>query len=88
MVVTSGALTDLVQDFQAIHVRQPQIQHQGIVSGGVDGRDGLFAGGQGIHRKTDLGKMARGSNSFEISLSFIGRRSAKTPEVDFVCPRL
>ncbi|THU40432.1 type IX secretion system membrane protein PorP/SprF [Niastella caeni] len=35
-----------------------------------------------------LGKMANGSNSFEISLSFIGRRSVKTPEVDFVCPRL
>jgi type IX secretion system PorP/SprF family membrane protein len=37
---------------------------------------------------SDLGKMARGSNSFEISLSFIGRKSAKTPEVEFVCPRL
>jgi type IX secretion system PorP/SprF family membrane protein len=37
---------------------------------------------------SDLGKMANGSNSFEISLSFIGRRSVKTPEVEFVCPRL
>jgi hypothetical protein len=37
---------------------------------------------------SDLGKMANGSNSFEISLSFIGRRSVRTPEVDFVCPRL
>ncbi|OQP61851.1 hypothetical protein A3860_30765 [Niastella vici] len=37
---------------------------------------------------SELGKMAHGSNSFEISLSFIGRRSIKTPEVDFVCPRL
>lgn len=37
---------------------------------------------------SDLGKMANGSNSFEISLSFIGRRAAKTPEVEFVCPRL
>lgn len=37
---------------------------------------------------SDLGRMANGSNSFEISLSFIGRRSVKTPEVDFVCPRL
>ena len=36
---------------------------------------------------SDLGKMARGSNSFEISLSYIGRKSAKTPEVDFICPR-
>jgi type IX secretion system PorP/SprF family membrane protein len=37
---------------------------------------------------SDLGKMVRGSNSFEISLSFIGKRSVKTPEVEFVCPRL
>jgi len=37
---------------------------------------------------SDLGKMVTGTNSFEISLSFIGRRSAKTPEVEFVCPRL
>jgi Bacteroidetes-specific putative membrane protein len=37
---------------------------------------------------SDLGKMMRGSNSFEISLSFIGKRSVKTPEVEFVCPRL
>jgi type IX secretion system PorP/SprF family membrane protein len=37
---------------------------------------------------SDLGKMAKGSNSFEISLSFIGRKSTKTPEIEFVCPRL
>ena len=37
---------------------------------------------------SDLGKMANGSNSFEISLSFIGRKKTKTPEVEFVCPRL
>lgn len=37
---------------------------------------------------SELGKMAHGSNSFEISLSFIGRKSVKTPEVEFVCPRL
>ncbi|NSL90395.1 PorP/SprF family type IX secretion system membrane protein [Chitinophaga sp. Mgbs1] len=37
---------------------------------------------------SDLSKMARGSNSFEISLTFIGRRKVKTPEVEFVCPRL
>jgi type IX secretion system PorP/SprF family membrane protein len=37
---------------------------------------------------SDLGKMVNGSNSFEISLSFIGRKTAKTPEVEFVCPRL
>jgi type IX secretion system PorP/SprF family membrane protein len=35
-----------------------------------------------------LGRMAHGSNSFEISLSFVGKKSIKTPEVEFVCPRL
>jgi hypothetical protein len=37
---------------------------------------------------SDLGRLAHGSNSFEISLSFIGKRSVKTPEIEFVCPRL
>lgn len=37
---------------------------------------------------SDLGKMVRGTSSFEISLSFIGRKSVKTPEEHFVCPRL
>jgi type IX secretion system PorP/SprF family membrane protein len=37
---------------------------------------------------SDLGKMARGSNAFEISFSFLGRKSARTPEAEFVCPRL
>jgi type IX secretion system PorP/SprF family membrane protein len=37
---------------------------------------------------SDLGKIANGSNSFEISLSFIGRKISKTPEIEFVCPRL
>ena len=37
---------------------------------------------------SDLGKMVRGSNSFEVSLTFIGRKRAKAPEVEFVCPRL
>jgi len=37
---------------------------------------------------SDLGKLVNGSNSFEISLSIIGKKSAKTPEVEFVCPRL
>ena len=37
---------------------------------------------------SDLGKMYKGSNAFEISFSFIGRKSAKTPEAEFVCPRL
>lgn len=37
---------------------------------------------------SDLGKLVKGSNSFEITLSFIGRRKAQTPEAEFVCPRL
>ncbi len=37
---------------------------------------------------SDLGKFVKGSNSFEISLSFIGKKSVKTPELEFVCPRL
>jgi type IX secretion system PorP/SprF family membrane protein len=37
---------------------------------------------------SDLGKLVKGSNSFEVSLSFVGKRSLKTPEVEFVCPRL
>jgi type IX secretion system PorP/SprF family membrane protein len=37
---------------------------------------------------SDLGKMARGSNSFEISLSFVGKKKVRTPETEFVCPRL
>lgn len=37
---------------------------------------------------SDLGKLAQGASAFEISLSFVGRRSARTPETEFVCPRL
>lgn len=37
---------------------------------------------------SDLGKLTRGANSFEISLSFIGRKGVKTPAGAFVCPRL
>ncbi|WP_207495238.1 PorP/SprF family type IX secretion system membrane protein [Aridibaculum aurantiacum] len=37
---------------------------------------------------SDLGKIARSASSFEISLSFIGRRSVSTPEQNFICPRL
>ncbi len=37
---------------------------------------------------SDLGKLVKGSNSFEISLSFVGKKSVKTPEIEFVCPRL
>jgi hypothetical protein len=37
---------------------------------------------------SDLGKMVSGTNSFEISISYTGRKKTKTPEVEFVCPRL
>ena len=37
---------------------------------------------------SELGKMVHGANSFEISLSFIGRKTFKTPAANFVCPRL
>lgn len=37
---------------------------------------------------SNLGKVVKGSNSFEICLSFTGRKNTKTPEIDFVCPRL
>lgn len=37
---------------------------------------------------SELSKMIKGSNSFEISLTFIGKKIFKTPEVEFVCPRL
>lgn len=37
---------------------------------------------------SDLGKFVKGSNSFELSLSFVGKKSVKTPELEFVCPRL
>jgi hypothetical protein len=37
---------------------------------------------------SQLGKMVHGSNAFEISLSFTGKKTSKTPQVEFVCPRL
>ncbi len=37
---------------------------------------------------SDLGKLVKGSNSFEISLSVTGKRTVKTPEAEFICPRL
>lgn len=37
---------------------------------------------------SELSKVASGSNAFEISLTFIGKKRNKTPQVDFVCPRL
>jgi type IX secretion system PorP/SprF family membrane protein len=49
---------------------------------------GMVLGASYDINNSDLGKMAGATNSFEISLSFTGRRKARTPEVDFVCPRL
>ncbi len=37
---------------------------------------------------SDLGRMVNGASSFEISLSFIGRKTVRTPEEHFICPRL
>jgi hypothetical protein len=37
---------------------------------------------------SELGKLAKGARSFEISISVIGKKRAKTPEAEFVCPRL
>jgi type IX secretion system PorP/SprF family membrane protein len=37
---------------------------------------------------SDLGRVARGSNSFEVSLTYIKKRKVQTPEGEFVCPRL
>lgn len=37
---------------------------------------------------SDLGRISSGTSSFEISLSYIGRKATKTPEAEFVCPRL
>lgn len=37
---------------------------------------------------SNLGKVVKGSNSFEVSLSFTGKKNVKTPEIEFVCPRL
>jgi type IX secretion system PorP/SprF family membrane protein len=37
---------------------------------------------------SDLGKIAKNANSFELSISTIIRRKVKTEAVEFVCPRL
>jgi len=37
---------------------------------------------------SDLGRLVRGANAFELSLTYIMRRRARTPEVEFVCPTL
>ncbi len=47
----------------------------------------LFSASYDINT-SDLGKLVKGTNSFEISLTFLGRKKIKTPEVEFVCPRL
>jgi type IX secretion system PorP/SprF family membrane protein len=37
---------------------------------------------------SELGKLIKGSNSFEVSLSYIFKKAFKPSEQDFVCPRL
>ncbi len=37
---------------------------------------------------SDLGKVAKGASSVEISLTYIGRKRTSTPAEPFVCPRL
>ncbi len=37
---------------------------------------------------SDLGKAVNGTSSFELSLSYVGRKSYKSTEQHFVCPRL
>lgn len=37
---------------------------------------------------SDLGRVVKGTNSFELSFTFIKKRNTKTPEAEFVCPRL
>jgi type IX secretion system PorP/SprF family membrane protein len=37
---------------------------------------------------SDLGRTVKGTNSFEITLSFLKKRNFKPSESDFVCPRL
>ncbi len=37
---------------------------------------------------SDLGKVVKGTSSFEISLTYIKKRKVETPEAEFVCPRL
>lgn len=37
---------------------------------------------------SDLGKLSKGASSFELTLTYTGRKKTRTPEADFVCPRL
>jgi hypothetical protein len=37
---------------------------------------------------SDLGKMVKGTSSFELSLSYVIKKKLKTPGVEFICPRL
>ncbi|MBX2887941.1 MAG: PorP/SprF family type IX secretion system membrane protein [Ferruginibacter sp.] len=54
---------------------------------GVSHKNLLFGLSYDINT-SDLGSMAKGSNSFEVSMSYIIRKRTKTPEAEFVCPRL
>lgn len=54
---------------------------------GLNYRDWVFGASYDINT-SDLGKIAKGSNSFELSISTIIHRKVKTEEVEFVCPRL
>jgi hypothetical protein len=37
---------------------------------------------------SQLGRKVNGANAFEVSISFFKPKKIKTPELDFVCPRL
>ena len=37
---------------------------------------------------SNLGRQVNGTNAFEISISFFSPKKIKTPDIDFVCPRL
>jgi type IX secretion system PorP/SprF family membrane protein len=37
---------------------------------------------------SNLGRQVGGTNAFEVSISFFSPRKIKTPDIDFVCPRL
>ncbi|BAV09116.1 hypothetical protein FLA_5164 [Filimonas lacunae] len=54
---------------------------------GFNYRDWVLGASYDINT-SDLGKIARGSSSFEVSLSTVIRRKVKTEEVEFICPRL
>jgi type IX secretion system PorP/SprF family membrane protein len=49
---------------------------------------GLMMGFSYDINTSELGRIANGANSFEVSLTYIGRKKTKTPAIEFVCPRL